>query len=81
VPPKVSTFENMKEDERTPIKRTKTTPGKVEEQAVLIQERAQELVGTRFTFRVVTIDGGKTLNVELPIKRLVDMRICEDGGD
>ena len=42
-----------------------------EEQGVQTQERAQELVGTRLTFRIVTVDGGETLNAELPIPRLV----------
>ena len=33
-------------------------------------ERAHELADTRSTFRIVTIDGGKTLNAELTIPRL-----------
>jgi hypothetical protein len=33
-------------------------------------ERTQEPVDARSTFRIVTIDGGKTLNAELSIPRL-----------
>ena len=61
----------MKEKERTPIKRRKTSPVMVEQQGVQAQERKQEVVGTRSKFRIVTIDGGKTLNIQLPIPRLV----------
>ena len=33
--------------------------------------RTYELASARPTFRIVTIDGGKTLNAELPIPRLI----------
>jgi hypothetical protein len=33
-------------------------------------ERMQKLVEARSTFLIVTIDGGKTLNAELPMPRL-----------
>ena len=50
----------------------KRTRAMIEEQGVHAQ---QELVGAQFTFRVITIDGGKTLNIELPIPRYVGMLI------
>ena len=50
----------------------KRTRAMIKEQGVHAQ---QELVGAQFTFRVITIDGGKTLNIELPIPRYVGMLI------
>ena len=65
----------MKEKELPPIKRRKILPVAVEEQGEQAQEKAEELVDTRFTFRIVTIDGGKTLDAELSIPRLC-MSLC-----
>ena len=63
-------------EENESMKRRKTTPVMVEEQGEQAQEKAaEELVDTRFTFRIVTVDGGKTLDIELPIPRYVGMLI------
>jgi hypothetical protein len=50
-----------------------------QEQGVQAQERVQELASTQSTFRIVSIDGGKTLNAELPIPRLVGMVYVRTG--
>jgi hypothetical protein len=71
----------MKEKELPPIKRRTILPVALEDQGEQAQEKAEELVDTQFTFRIVTIDGGKNLNVELPIPRLVGAHICKSGGD
>jgi hypothetical protein len=67
---------NMKKEEYSPKKRRNTKcVMAVEEQGERRQagqpfERTQELVGARSSFRIITIDGGKTLNAELPMPRL-----------
>ena len=73
----------MKKQEYSPKKRRKTELVAVaEEQGERVQagqpfERTQELVGPRSTFRIITIDGGKTLNAELSMPRLcVSLCIC-----
>jgi hypothetical protein len=68
----------MEKQEYSPKKRGKTeVVVAVEEQGERLQagqpfERTQELDldGARSTFRIITIDGGKTLNAELPMPRL-----------
>ena len=69
--------EHGPEHNHSPDKRRKTAVAvAVEEQGERKSpeqpfERIQELVDVRSTFRIVTIDGGKTLNAELPIPRYV----------
>ena len=67
----------MKEEQYSPNKRSKTTL------SVLVEgqgergregqpfERTQELVDSRTSFRIVTVDGGKTLDIELPLPKFV----------